>query len=314
MIYSSYGDDDNAITEPYSVYRDDAYQDIEVVTGEYDIAKVAVAASSPTCVVLAVDERLRESVFRAVDVPVDEDDHRIHHQAAVANVLFRSTTRRLTMSSDTDFSSSSEDTEELASSSSDSNDNIRRQCTLGIRRSASSIFRPLSGTKRHCVFEEYFHNKNNNSDEVVDDVDMNGDGSCITPKMPSLCRAHRVGRSDDYAYEDYATHHQDCNEDAAGEISLSSTYSFASAFKRICRSSSSSISSTSQTTAALSVLMDEAQSLMEEQDEEDDDVYQAGSKSSRIATSFEHLRHPLSSMLVATISSSVSSSIDEIVS
>lgn len=298
MIYSSYGADDNASTEPYSVDRDDAYQDIEVVDGEYDFSKVAVATSSPTCVVLAVDERLRDSVFRAVDVPV-KDDHRYHHhQAAVANLLLRPTTRRLTMSSDTDFSTSSEETEELASSSSssDSNDNSRHQCTLGIRRSASSIFRPLSGTKRHCVFEEYSHN----NDEEVDDVDVNGNDSCISPKMPSLCRAHRVGRSDDYAYEDFATHHQDCNEDAVGEISLSSTYSFASAFKRICRSSSSSISSTSQMTAASLVMMDE----------EDNNIYQAGSKSSRITTSFELLQHPLSSMLVATISSSI----DEIVS
>ena len=303
MIYSSYGAGVNAITEPYFVDRDDdAYQDnIEVVDGEYHVInKVAVSASSPTCVVLAVDERLRDSVFRAVDVPVDEDDHRYNNNqahAVEANALLRPTTRRLTLSSDTDFSSSSEDTEELASSSSsDSNDNSRRQRTLGIRRTASSIFRPLSGTKRHCVFEEYSHNSNE------EEVDNDGDDSCIIPKMPSLCRAHRVGRSD----ED-----QDCDEDT-GKISLSSTYSFASAFKRICRSSSSSISSsTSQTTAASLVVMDESQSLEEE------DVYQAGSKSTttRIAASaFEHLQHPLSSMLVATISSSVSSSIDEIVS
>lgn len=293
MIYSSYGADDDAITEPYFVDRDDdAYQDnIEEVDGEYNVTKVAMAASSPTCVVLAVDERLRDSVFRAVDVPVDEDDHRYNQAHAVANVLLRPTTRRLTMSSDTDFSSSSEDTEELASSS-DSNDNSRRQRTLGIRRTASSIFRPLSGTKRHCVLEGYSHN---NDEEVDNDDDVNGDDSCIIPKMPSLCRAHRVGRSDDYAYED-----QDCDEDA-GKISLSSTYSFASAFKRICRSSSSSISSTSQTTAA-SIVVDEAQSLEEE------DVSRT-----RIAASFEHLQHPLSSMLVATISSLVSSSIDEIV-
>jgi hypothetical protein len=305
MIYSSYGADDNAITEPYFVDRDDddAYQDnIEVVDGEYHVTnKVAVSASSPTCVVLAVDERLRDSVFRAVDVPIDEDDHRYNNNqahAVEANALLRPTTRRLTLSSDTDFSSSSEDTEELASSSSSSSDNSRRQRTLGIRRTASSIFRPLSGTKRHCVFEGYSHNND-------DEVDNDGDDSCIIPKMPSLCRAHRVGRSDDYAYED-----QDCDEDA-GKISLSSTYSFASAFKRICRSSSSSISSsTSQTTATSIVVMDESQSLEEE------DVYQAGSKSTttRIAASaFEHLQHPLSSMLVATISSSVSSSIDEIV-
>jgi hypothetical protein len=302
MIYSSYGADDNAITEPYFVDRDDdAYQDnIEVVDGEYHVInKVAVSASSPTCVVLAVDERLRDSVFRAVDVPVDDDDHRYNNNqahAVEANALLRPTTRRLTMSSDTDFSSSSEDTEELASSSSsDSNDNSRRQRTLGIRRTASSIFRPLSGTKRHCVFEEYSHKSNE------EEVDNDGDDSCIIPKMPSLCRAHRFGRSD----ED-----QDCDEDT-GKISLSSTYSFASAFKRICRSSSSSISSsTSQTTATSIVVMDESQSLEEE------DVYQAGSKSTtRIAASaFEHLQHPLSSMLVATISSSVSSSIDEIVS
>lgn len=295
MIYSSYGADYNAITEPYFVDRDDdAYQDnIEEVDGEYNATKVAMAASSPTCVVLAVDERLRDSVFRAVDVPVDEDDHRYNQAHAVANVLLRPTTRRLTMSSDTDFSSSSEDTEELMSSS-DGNDNSRRQRTLGIRRTASSIFRPLSGTKRPCVLEGYSHN---NDEEEDNDDDVNGDDGCIIPKMPSLCRAHRVGQSDDYAYED-----QDCDEDA-GKISLSSTYSFASAFKRICRSSSSSISSlTSQTTAASIVVMDEAQSLEEE------DVSRT-----RIAASFEHLQHPLSSMLVATISSLVSSSIDEIV-
>jgi hypothetical protein len=141
-----------------------------------------------------------------------------------------------------------------------------------------SIFRPTSGTKRRCDFEEddRQHYRSSNDDDR--------DDGCGTPtKRPSLRHANPVG-SGEYGHDAH---------DA--EISLSSTFSFASAFKRICRSTSSSSSSFSSLLAA---------------GEEGFPVFplaattigssRSGDDATAVSTMtiFEHLQHPLSTLVM----------------
>ena len=235
---------------------------------ECDIAKAAAAASSarsPTCVIFAVDEQLGD-VFRMPGH--DEDDanaerrcplEQVHQEGGttggrnvgpllrlggrIEQPYFLHPTRCGTPSyanQELVELSTLSNEESSSSSSDDCSSDDHRYLYLPSRRPRAaplmSIFRPTSGTKRRCEFEEedrQHYRSSNDDDDDDDDNDDNDDEAdgCGTPtKRPSLRHANPVG-SGEYGHDAH---------DA--EISLSSTFSFASAFKRICRSSSSSSS------------------------------------------------------------------------
>ena len=240
---------------------------------ECDIAKAAAAAAaassarSPTCVISAVDDDQLGDVFRLPGYDEDganaerrcplEQDHQEYGTTGGRNVgpllclggrieqpYFLHPTRCLTPSyaNLVELSTLSNEESSSSSSSDDCSSDDHRYLYLPTRRrraaSLMSIFRPTSGTKRRCDFDEddRQHYRSSNDDDDDDDDDDDGFG---TPTMrPLLRHANPVG-SGEYGHDAH---------DA--EISLSSTFSFASAFKRICRSTSSSSSSFSSLLAA----------------------------------------------------------------
>ena len=251
------------------VQSDHGINDYKAVADECecDIAKAAAAATSsarsPTCVISAVDDDQLDDVFRLPGHDEDdanaerrcplEQDHQEDGTTGGRNVgpllclggrieqpYFRHPTRCLTPSYANQqlVELSTLSNEEASSSSSDdccSDDHRYLYLPTRRRRAAPlmSIFRPTSGTKRRCDFEEddRQHYRSSNDDDR--------DDGCGSPtKRPSLRHANPVG-SGEYGHDAH---------DA--EISLSSTFSFASAFKRICRSTSSSSSSFSSLLAA----------------------------------------------------------------
>ena len=209
---------------------------------ECDIDKAAAASSarSPTCVIFAVDEQLggvfcQPGLTRdARRCPLEQDQQ----EDGTTGIL--RPTRCLTPSyanQELVELSTFSDEDSSSSSSDDCSSDDHRYLYLPTRRRRAaplmSIFRPTSGTKRRCDFEEddRQHYRSSNDDDL--------DDGCGTPtKRPSLRHANPVG-SGEYGHDAH---------DA--EISLSSTFSFASAFKRICRSTSSSSSSFSSLLAA----------------------------------------------------------------
>ncbi|KAL3798439.1 hypothetical protein ACHAW5_007391 [Stephanodiscus triporus] len=241
---------------------------------EFDIAKAAAASAtsssrSPTCVIFAVDERL-DGVFRV-------SDHRDNDDGEPRRPLEEDQQGELsTFSDDTDESSSSSS----SSSGDDGNDHHRRYRYLPTRRRRTaplmSIFRPTGGTKRRCDFEE--EDRRYRSDDDDDDHEDDDDGRGSPTKPPSLRHANPVG-SREYGHDAH---------DA--EVSLSSTFSYASAFKRICRSISSSSYS------SLVVAEEEVASAfplattISDGSRSADDVTAVSTM-----TIFEHLQHPLSS-------------------
>ena len=115
---------------------------------------------------------------------------------------------------DGELSIFSEDTEEGVEEASDDGNDHQSPSTGRRRISPLSIFRPVSGTKRRCDFQEHEHHANT----------PNKRRAC---SAPLLCHANSI-----------------VSDDACDGIPLlSSSYSFASPFKRVCRSSSSSASS-----------------------------------------------------------------------
>jgi hypothetical protein len=289
---------------------------------------VSSSSRSPTCVVLAVDERLSDvfrvpSVADAVDaapgdgdmvedVDREEEDRRDHHRQVggvdndiVPSLLLRPS-RCLTPSFATEEeimqSTFSEDTDETSSSTSSISGDERhhryRRYLPTMRRSRAtnapslvSIFRPSTcGTKRRCDdFDDdqdeedeeeedrqrfYHHQKYRRSSDDYDDDDECG---------PSLLRrANPVGSGeirDDGESEDECHHRHPHQDEDGGEVSLSSTYPFASAFKRICRSGSANSSA-----IAPSAIIDGGNGI---------DLV------SRTTAKFERLQHPLSSMMTA---------------
>ena len=278
---------------------------------ECDIAKAAAAAAaassarSPTCVISAVDDDQLGDVFRLPGYDEDganaerrcplEQDHQEYGTTGGRNVgpllclggrieqpYFLHPTRCLTPSyaNLVELSTLSNEESSSSSSSDDCSSDDHRYLYLPTRRrraaSLMSIFRPTSGTKRRCDFEEddRQHYRSSNDDDR--------DDGCGTPtKRPSLRHANPVG-SGEYGHDAH---------DA--EISLSSTFSFASAFKRICRSTSSSSSSFLSLLAA---------------GEEGSPVFplaattigssRSGDDATAVSTMtiFEHLQHPLSTL------------------
>ena len=296
------------------VQSDHGINDYKAVADECecDIAKAAAAATSsarsPTCVISAVDDDQLDDVFRLPGHDEDdanaerrcplEQDHQEDGTTGGRNVgpllclggrieqpYFRHPTRCLTPSYANQqlVELSTLSNEESSSSSSDdcSSDDHRYLYLPTRRRRAAplmSIFRPTSGTKRRCDFEEddRQHYRSSNDDDR--------DDGCGSPtKRPSLRHANPVG-SGEYGHDAH---------DA--EISLSSTFSFASAFKRICRSTSSSSSSFSSLLAA---------------GEEGFPVFplaattigssRSGDDATAVSTMtiFEHLQHPLSTLVM----------------
>jgi hypothetical protein len=230
---------------------------------ECDIAKAAAASSarSPTCVISAVDDEQLGGVSHLPGHDADdataewrcqpEQDQQEGGTTGGGNVgpllrlggriehpCFLHPTRCLTPSYANEelveLSTFSNEESSSSSSSSSSDCSVdHRYLYLPTRRRRAaplmSIFRPMSCTKRRCDFEEEDRKYNRSSSNDDDDDDDDG---CGTPtERPSLRHANPV-RSGEYGHDAH---------DA--EISLSSTYSFASAFKRICRSASSSSSS-----------------------------------------------------------------------
>ncbi len=256
---------------------------------ECDIDKAAAASSvrSPTCVIFAVDEQLGD-VFCLPGLthdataerrcPLEQDQQ----ERGTTGIL--RPTRCLTPSyANQEFVelSTFSDEESSSSSSDDCSSDDHRYLYLPSRRPRAaplmSIFRPTSGTKRRCEFEEEDRQHNRSSND--DDRD---DGCGTLTKRPSLRHANPVG-SGEYGHDAH---------DA--EISLSSTFSFASAFKRICRSSSSSSSFSSLLAAG----------------EEGSPVFplasttigssRSGDDATAVSTMtiFEHLQHPLSTLVM----------------
>ena len=116
---------------------------------------------------------------------------------------------------DGELSIFSEDTEEGVEEASDDGNDHQSPSTGRRRISPLSIFRPVSGTKRRCDFQEREHHTNTTPTKRR---------AC---SAPLLCRANSV-----------------VSDDGCDEIPfLSSAYSFASPVKRVCHSSSSSTSS-----------------------------------------------------------------------
>ena len=253
---------------------------------ECDIDKAAVASSarSPTCVIFAVDELLG-GVFcqpglthDARRCPLEQDQ-----QEDGTTGILRPTRCLAPSYANQELVELSTFSDEESSSSDDCSSDDHRYLYLPTRRRRAaplmSIFRPTSGTKRRCDFEEDDRQHYRSSN---DDDDDDRDDGCGTPtKRPSLRHANPVG-SGEYGHDAH---------DA--EISLSSTFSFASAFKRICRSTSSSSSSFSPLLAA---------------GEEGSPVFplaattigssRSGDDATAVSTMtiFEHLQHPLSTL------------------
>ena len=254
---------------------------------ECDIDKAAAASSarSPTCIIFAVDEQLggvfcQPGLTRdARRCPLEQDQQ----EDGTTGIL--RPTRCLTPSyanQELVELSTFSDEDSSSSSSDDCSSDDHRYLYLPTRRRRAaplmSIFRPTSGTKRRCDFEEddRQHYRSSNDDDR--------DDGCGSPtKRPSLRHANPVG-SGEYGHDAH---------DA--EISLSSTFSFASAFKRICRSTSSSSSSFSSLLAA---------------GEEGFPVFplaattigssRSGDDATAVSTMtiFEHLQHPLSTLVM----------------
>jgi len=254
---------------------------------ECDIDKAAAASSarSPTCVIFAVDEHLGGLFCQpglthdARRCPLEQDQQEdgttgiLRPTRCLAPSYANQELVELSTFSDEESSSSSSD---------DCSSDDHRYLYLPTRRRRAaplmSIFRPTSGTKRRCDFEEddRQHYRSSNDDDR--------DDGCGTPtKRPSLRHANPVG-SGEYGHDAH---------DA--EISLSSTFSFASAFKRICRSTSSSSSSFLSLLAA---------------GEEGSPVFplaattigssRSGDDATAVSTMtiFEHLQHPLSTLVM----------------
>ena len=295
------------------VQSDHGINDYKAVADECecDIAKAAAATSSarsPTCVISAVDDDQLDDVFRLPGHDEDdanaerrcplEQDHQEDGTTGGRNVgpllclggrieqpYFRHPTRCLTPSYANQqlVELSTLSNEEASSSSSDdcSSDDHRYLYLPTRRRRAAplmSIFRPTSGTKRRCDFEEddRQHYRSSNDDDR--------DDGCGSPtKRPSLRHANPVG-SGEYGHDAH---------DA--EISLSSTFSFASAFKRICRSTSSSSSSFSSLLAAgeegFPVFPLAATTIGSSRSGDDATAFST-------MTIFEHLQHPLSTLVM----------------
>mmetsp|Transcript_43432 Transcript_43432/g.78028 ORF Transcript_43432/g.78028 Transcript_43432/m.78028 type:complete len:181 (-) Transcript_43432:834-1376(-) len=116
---------------------------------------------------------------------------------------------------DGELSIFSEDTEEGVEEASDDGNDHQSPSTGRRRISPLSIFRPVSGTKRRYDFQEREHHAN------------------TTPTKRRACSAQLLCHANPIG-----------SDDVCDEIPLlSSSYSFASPLKRVCRSSSSSTSS-----------------------------------------------------------------------
>ena len=290
---------------------------------ECDIDKAAAMAAassarSPTCVISAVDDDQLGDVVRFPGHDKDsataerrcplEQDHQeggttggrnvgplLRLEGRIEQPYFLHPTRCPTPSYANEelVKLSTLSNEESSSSSDDCSSDDHRYLYLPTRRRRAaplmSIFRPTSGTKRRCDFEEegrcdfeeenrqYYRSSNDDDDDEADE--------CGTPtKRPSLRHANPVG-SREYGHDAH---------DA--EISLSSTYSFASAFKRICRSTSSSSSSFSSLLAAgeegASVALPFAATTISSSRSGDD------ATAVSTMTIFEHLQHPLSTLVM----------------
>ena len=168
-------------------------------------AKIIASAStrSPTTV-FAVDEL--SSVFRVPDDAIE--------RVSDASSNSRRFLTPSSFTTDGELSTFSEDTEEGDEEASDDGNDHQSPSTGRRRISSLSIFRPVSGTKRRCDFQEHEHHANT----------PNKRRAC---SAPVLCHANPIA-SDDIS---------------DGIPLLSPSYSLASPFKRICRSSSSSASS-----------------------------------------------------------------------
>lgn len=251
MMYSN----SSMFTEPHFI----AYPDAD----ECDVVKVASTSTtrSPNTVIFAIDEL--SSVFRVADNHdgIEHDSFIVHRtEEAVmdnSNSMLRRA-RYLTPSSfttDGELSTFSEDTEEASDESSGSDDvdeHPNRFYPRRRRATAMSIFRASSGTKRRCEFEQH-------GDD--DDITNPTKRSC---SAPSLCHANPIGSDDG------------C-DDEEEELSLSSSSycSFASPFKRICRSGN--FTADTATAPSFTSLFSEPTSTLP-----------------AATTTLKHLQHPLS--------------------
>jgi len=176
----------------------------------------ASSTRSPTTV-FAIDEL--SSVFRVPDEATERGspylDFDTLRKESGSNPIISSRRRCLTPSftTDVELSTFSEDTEE------DEDDEVataaRLQSAFTVRRRQSplSIFRPVGGTKRRCDFDD-----DNDEEEHINTTPTKRRAF----RTPSLCRANAI------------------SSDNEGEENLplfSSSSSFESPFKRVCKSS-----------------------------------------------------------------------------
>jgi len=178
-------------------------------------AKIASASARSPTTVFAVNEL--SSVFRVPDDAIER----------VSDASSNSRRRFLTPSSfttDGELSTFSEDTEDGDEEAIDGNDHPS-PFTL--------IFRPVSGTKRRCEFQENEHHHHANTTHT------NKRRAC---SAPLLCHANPIVSGDTI-----------CDEIPL----LSSSYSFdsPSPFKRVCRRSGSSSTSSSFTSLFAEALL-----------------------------------------------------------
>ncbi len=269
------------------------------IQNDYGINNMVVtpasSARSPTCVIFAVDDEQLGGVFRllghnADDATAERRCQPEQDQQAGGTTGFLHSTRCLTSSyANQELVELSTFSDEESSSSSSSSDDCsvdHRYLYLPTRRRRAapimSIFRPMSGTKRRCDFGEEDHQYFRSSSDDDGRDGEEGDRRDTPTKRPSLRHANPV-RSGEHEHDAHVA-----------EISLSSTYSYVSALKRICRSASSSSSFSSLLAAGeegSSVSPIAASTIGNSRSGDDATAVST-------MTIFEHLQHPQSSLVI----------------
>mmetsp|Transcript_43435 Transcript_43435/g.78041 ORF Transcript_43435/g.78041 Transcript_43435/m.78041 type:complete len:262 (-) Transcript_43435:834-1619(-) len=198
------------------IYRSNMVSESHFFAHEEDEcdAKIASASTRSPTTVFAVDEL--SSVFRVPDDAIERGSVFDNQEREAGSNWRRRCLTPSSFTTDGELSTFSEDTEEgNEETSDDGNDHQSPFTGYSRRRSPLSIFRPVSGTKRRYDFQEREHHAN------------------TTPTKRRACSAQLLCHANPIG-----------SDDVCDEIPLlSSSYSFASPLKRVCRSSSSSTSS-----------------------------------------------------------------------
>jgi len=216
------------------IYRSNMVSESHFFAHEEDEcdAKIASASTRSPTTVFAVDEL--SSVFRVPDDAIERGSVFDNQEREAGSNWRRRCLTPSSFTTDGELSTFSEDTEEgNEETSDDGNDHQSPFTGYSRRRSPLSIFRPVSGTKRRCEFQENEHHHHANTTHT------NKRRAC---SAPLLCHANPIVSGDTI-----------CDEIPL----LSSSYSFdsPSPFKRVCRRSGSSSTSSSFTSLFAEALL-----------------------------------------------------------